>query len=126
MNRNSVGFSLIEVAVALLLVAILAAWAMPTYRVPLLKMQQALAQTALYEAAIALEKHHETQDSYQLCSLKNVSCDNYTIALIESSKDHYKLAAIPKKEYPEDNCGTFYLDQDSNFSASKADCGNLK
>jgi type IV pilus assembly protein PilE len=122
MNQN--GFSLIEVIITLALVAILASLALVSYQSHFLKMKQSAARLELLMVASEIEKFFETHQTYQGVSLEKIGhkvmSEDYQIKIIRSDEFSYQLAAIPKQQYPEDECVNFYLDQDGNKSISGA------
>jgi type IV pilus assembly protein PilE len=62
--KKSLGFTLIEVLIAVAIVAILAAIAYPSYQSSLIKGRRADAQMALQGLAQAMERHMTTTGSY--------------------------------------------------------------
>lgn len=63
-RRHSSGFTLIEIMVAVALVAILAAVAIPSYSVYIVRGQRATAKAALEQAAQYLERNYTTYGCY--------------------------------------------------------------
>lgn len=63
MSRNS-GFTLIELMVVLLIVGILSAVAVPTYRQYVIRAQRTEAKTALLQLAANQERHYLQNNTY--------------------------------------------------------------
>jgi type IV pilus assembly protein PilE len=63
-HRGSLGFTLIEIMVAVVLVAILAAIAIPSYSAYVVRGQRAAAKAALEQAAQFLERNYTTSGCY--------------------------------------------------------------
>jgi len=135
MRRNARGFTLLEVMIAMVIVAILAAVAYPSYIRHVQDARRNEAKTALLDTANRLERCFTEQYSYQAdsCPSGSVSVgDYYTLTVTTPSASEYRLEASPKPNSAQagDRCGTLILDQDgqrrlegASDTADGASCG---
>lgn len=130
-RRNAKGFSLIELMIAVAVVVILTAVAIPTYKSYILQSHRAAAKTALLDMASREEKYYATNNNYDntLTALGYTSVSG-TPASIQvpnnSSEDYYSvsasvtaatgttpatftLTAAPIGTQQSDSCGTYTL-----------------
>jgi prepilin-type N-terminal cleavage/methylation domain-containing protein len=112
------GFSLIELVITLLVIAILTTSAIVTFQVPAVKSQQVAAKLDLLNLAASMEKCREEKNNYYYCSLKELNYQPigaaYDYAIQSQTNSTYKLTATPRHRSIFDNCETFILDQDGN------------
>lgn len=115
---RSAGFTLIEVMIAVVVVAILASIALPSYQKYTEQARRADAQAALLELAHHMERHYTAAGSYSGATLpfttvpKDGGNTSYTLSLSEddSGSNSYKLQAAPINAMNNDSCGTLTLD----------------
>jgi type IV pilus assembly protein PilE len=101
--RPPAGFTLIELMVAVAVVAILAAIAIPSYSAYVVRGKRSGAKTALLQAAQAMERAYTQSGCYTLtdapCTGANVtpqtSAADYSVALQVQTAQAYTLAATP-------------------------------
>jgi len=134
------GFSMIEIVVALAIVAILAALALPHYQEALRRGRRADARAGLLQAAHWLERRATRTGSYLHDQadfpegLKSVPSGSYVIGFEASPTpgSGYTLTATPRGAQVGDRCGSYTLDQTglrglasaSATEALQAECWN--
>ncbi|MBV8621762.1 MAG: prepilin-type N-terminal cleavage/methylation domain-containing protein [Curvibacter sp.] len=125
------GFTLIELMIALAIVAILAAIALPAYKQQIMKSRRTDAITALMDMAAREERWYSTNNSYtgypspatSLLNLGYASTVNggvlvpsttnatYLITVTAAGSSSYNLTATPQGNQVNDACGTYSLTQ---------------
>lgn len=135
---GSAGFTLIELMIALAIVAILAAIAFPSYQEQVRKSRRADAQAVLLEAAQFLERNYTESGSYSLDSAgaaltllpvglrqspKDAGTKYYNLTFV-SATNTYTLTAAPIAASPQngDRCGNLTLTNTGVKGASATDC----
>jgi len=112
-TRRQLGFTLIEVLVAMACVAVLVTVAWPSYQGLLERSQRAQARTALLQAAHWLERAASANGNYPAstdipASVLQVEGQRYQIQ-VTSSPQSYALSATPIGTQSADACGTLTL-----------------
>lgn len=133
-RRRAAAFSLIELTVALAIAAVLAAYAMPSYREHVARAHRADAVMALYQAAQYLEANFEERTRGPVAlpagldQVPPIGIAVYRLYVVEGDRDNggYALEARPVDPGPMDGdtCGTFILDaigKRANRSAGSRD-----
>lgn len=112
------GFGLIDVLIALTIIAILAALAYPDFRASLQRSRRVDAVTSLLSVRAAQEKWRANHPSYaeltELGWTDAVSTEGYyQLRLLESSAAAFFALAEPQPDGPQqdDPCGVFAIDQ---------------
>jgi type IV pilus assembly protein PilE len=139
-SAQAPGFSMIEVMVALAVVAILAALALPAYHEALRRGRRAEARAGLLQAAHWLERVATRTGSYLHDeaefpqALTTVPSGTYAIGFKPSDAkgSGYTLTATPRGAQVGDRCGSYTLDQTglrglasaSATEALQAECWN--
>jgi type IV pilus assembly protein PilE len=139
MNKTR-GFTLIELMVTVVIVAILASIALPNYRSQIIKTRRATAEACLVELSQYMERTYNASLRYDkkdstgstattLPSATEYPCQNeltdyYTFALdpTKLTAKTFTLTAAPKTPAQTDNqCGTLSLDQTGVKGVSTGD-----
>lgn len=124
--KKNAGFTLIELMIVVVIIAILTAIAMPSYQNYVQQTRRADAQSTLMELAHFLERHYTIQGKYTDAVLpfnkspKDGSSTMYNLSLAEQKANSYKLQAVPAGSMAGDKCGTLTLDYLGNKKSSSA------
>jgi type IV pilus assembly protein PilE len=116
-QRNARGFTLIELVIVVLIVAILAAVAIPSYRRYVIRAHRVDAQTALVDVAAREERFYYTKNAYSanLTSDLNGSAtmagDRYTIEVASASSSAFVVKATAQGDQAKNDaaCATLTL-----------------
>jgi len=106
------GFTLIELMIAIAILAIIVGIALPAYNNQIEKTRRADGQAALLNAAQQLERCFTTGNSYAGCAFTAASQDGfYTVTRATATNANtYTLSATPQNKQAGDKCGTLTLD----------------
>lgn len=135
-HQGSRGLTLIELMVALGIVAILMSVAYPSYLEQVRKGRRADAQAVLLEATQFMERFATENLRYDRnragvavalpAALAKAPKDGttrlYDITLQSVSQDAYVLAAVPTGKQAQDACGTMTVTHTGAKAAARADC----
>jgi len=146
-RRTQRGVTLIELMIALVILAILASIAIPSYRQYVLRSHRAEAQSALLALAAAQEKHYLNCNTYteDLESAADAAgCDDrglglldsdddaagvqsgngwYTIEVTEADTDTFTITATATGTQADDaDCSEFGIDAAGARTAENAEC----
>jgi type IV pilus assembly protein PilE len=122
MNR---GVTLIELMTVMIIVAILAAIAVPSYRQYTIKTHRASARACLAEAAQFMERFYTSNMTYEDATIA-LNCEtegglntHYTIAPTATAQRTYTLSATPRGAQlsSDPGCGTLTLQEDGTRGA---------
>ena len=136
MREGQGGFTLLELMIAIVVVAVLASIAYPTYQTSVRKGKRGQAKSDVLAAAQIMERCFTQQNSYLLCWGGDNTIDppynqsvngtdvTYTIALPVVAQGAYTITATPVGDQANDTCGTLSLDQAGRrtFSGSGSNC----
>lgn len=136
MRATSRGVTLIELMIVIVVVAILASIAVPSYRQYVLRSHRTEAKTALMNVAAAQEKFYLQNNTYT-DELTDAPPDGlgipattehgyYTIAIAAGADEtEFSATATATGGQAQDtHCATFTIDQAGAKSATNADCWN--
>lgn len=136
-TRDARGFTLIEVMITVVIVAILASIALPNYTEAVARGRRADAQTQLLSAAQFIERYFTANGTYvgvtvptSLASSPASGTSQYMIAATGVALTTYVLTATPVAgaAMATDKCGEFIIDQTgaktlgTTATAAIADC----
>lgn len=121
-GRRSRGFTLIELMIAVAVIAILAAIAYPSYQDQVRKSRRAQAKADLVEMTQILERYHTVQNTYgtNLASVPGLYAQSprngtaqYSIAISNQAANTFTLTATPSTttKQNKDKCGILTINQ---------------
>ncbi|WP_378080723.1 type IVa pilus pseudopilin TppA [Aeromonas bestiarum] len=122
------GFSLMELMIAVAVMAILTVIAYPSYNNYIASAKRAEARAALLEAAQYLERQFTAEGNYDggnlasagLATLPKKGGEAYYNLALNASGGRYTLTAIPTGAMDGDPCGLLTLDQGGQQGVSGA------
>ena len=128
---RQLGFTLLELTIALACTAILTSLAWPNYQALLQRNQRAQARTALMQAAHWLERAASANGNYPApaevpTNVLQIEGVNYKLSLTSTAQT-YTLSAVPVGSQSTDTCGTLTLNHlgargVQNASSTAAQC----
>ena len=125
--RKSLGFTLVEVITVVLIIAVLAAIALPSYQKMMQRSRRAEAATVLNEQQLRLEKHRVDNASYATYALPaGLDTEFYTFALADGSETTYTLTADPTGPQATDTCGMLTLEFDAGVVTHTQEGGSTE
>ena len=138
--RRRRGFTLIEVMIVVVLIALLGAIALPSYQATVRKGRRAEARAALVTTAQLMERYatEHAAGGYSTATISSVAgptvvtkptTDNgfYQLSLTNLAATTFTLRAAPQGAQASDDCATFTLDERgvrgvSGTTRTAADC----
>lgn len=122
--RNYSGFSLIELMIALIIVAILAMIAVPSYLTSIQQSYRYEAQQSMIELGQQLERYYSRNGVYSgsTATAGNYSNTHYTLSFSTLEDDQYEVSATPINGQKSDDCSTLTLDYLGNKTPSTSGC----
>lgn len=134
-RRNTAGFTLVELVIAMLVVAILSAIAMPQYSEYVARQRRIDARTALTLAAQWMERYRaENRGAYTGAALPADYASSpqsgpplYDLTLANLTATTYRIEATPRSDGPMsgDACAVMTLASDGQRTAAAATSGSL-
>ena len=131
------GFTLIELLVVIVIVAVLASIAVPSYRQHVLRMRRTEAMRTLLNVAAAQEKFYLHNNTYAGPSALETAPPaglgiphttengHYAIEITAGDVAEFTASATAQGEQAKDaRCATFTIDQAGAKTATSADCWN--
>lgn len=143
MSIPTKGFSLIELMIAIAIIAILATLAIPNYREYTARAKRSDAQGALVGLSSAFERYYS--ESYTYLGAASEDEDNgppaatlypsqapisggtkyYNLTIVNATATSYELRATPIGEMLGDRCGTFSFNSAGAKGAAETNCWRL-
>lgn len=130
--RRIAGFTLIELMIAMVIIALLAAVALPSYNSYIRKGRRAEGQSLLQAAQLAQEKYRINSENYagsadltssntafaRVCSWSGTNCmsqnGNYELSILASSTSGFTMRAVPQGDQANDStCSYLEISQNS-------------
>lgn len=112
-RRSAAGFTLIELMIAVVVVAILAAVAYPNYSEQVRKSRRAEAKSLIGDAANRLERCYTRFNAYNAAGCEGIgsgtSEGGYYALSLQVTANSYTLTATPQGKQADDPCGAFSL-----------------
>ncbi|ETE36321.1 PilE protein [Xylella fastidiosa 32] len=114
-NKKQNGFTLIEVMIVVVIVAILAAVAMTSYQGSILRTRRSAAQACLQQQAQFIERYYTTHMTYLGVEKSAPTCDpsanldNFYRFTVAAQASTFMLTATPQGAQAGDRCGTLTL-----------------
>lgn len=109
------GFTLIELMIVVLVIAVLAGIALSGYQKQVRKSRRAEARQAVSDIGMRQEKYRSNNSTYgtcdqvtspSTCSSFNLTLTYYTVAVSGNTASAYTITATPKGDQANDSCGT--------------------
>ena len=120
-NNKNCGFSLLEILIVMVILAIIVSIAIPTYSREIIKTRRSDAQTALLNLAALMEHYYLEHHSYLGASIGNHSTISlakisahgyYKLSITTPTAVTYQLTATPINTQSNDTqCRAFSIDQ---------------
>lgn len=109
-KRRTAGFSLIELMIAVLIIGILAAIAIPSYNQYKVKARRSAAMAALEHAGNVMERYHLQKNTYVGATIPPDTADKYVLSITSATQNSYTLLATPVIGSAQDGDGIIVLD----------------
>lgn len=124
------GFTLIEILITLVIIGILAMYAVPAYHEHVAKARRTAAETVLVQLASALESYYMSNNSYQGATLQSLGFselivkNTYQLSIANLTDTHYALTAVPLGDQAEYDqaCGVLTLNSTGEKGAKQDGC----
>lgn len=117
-HHGNAGFTLIEIMIVVVIIAILASIALPSYRDHVTKTRRTAGAGCMMEAAQFMERYYTTHMTYVGATLPALGCVSdtsrwYTISLKTgtTTASTFTLQAVPTGAQNDPKCGTLSIDQ---------------
>jgi len=112
---RQLGFTLIELCIVVVIVAILAAVAIPSYQKYVRDSRRQEAQQGLLTLSLLMERSFARTGSYPIATLPSADLPTayytFTLDAASSSVSTFKMQAAPTGGQSGDSCGTMTLNQ---------------
>lgn len=131
-HKRRRGFTLIELMIAVAVLGIIAAIAIPNYQAYVADGRRTDGQAALMDAAQRLERCYSGSMAYDGGACSDVESDidgsdssegYYTLSTDDMSATTYTIEAAPQRAQSEDECATLTLDHTGSKGIDGADAG---
>ena len=127
LRHHCTGFTLIELMIVLVVAALLASLAVPSYQAQVAKGRRLDGQQALRGLAQRLERRYTELGSYRGATLGEgglypavSGAGHYTLAITDLADQRYRIAATPQGVQAADDCATLVYNQLGETSVSAA------
>lgn len=122
--RRLRGFTLIELMIVVVVIAVLAAIAIPNFLEQSRKGRRSEALKAIGDVQMALERWRAEHTSYSGCSActTGVSTDNYSVAVTNEGGTTYTITATRQGKQQNDRCGNLVATQSTKPTWDTPDC----
>lgn len=124
-HRSAGGFTLIELMIAVAIVAILVAVAVGSYDFAVVKTRRGAAKACIASGAQYMERYHTLHFSYEDAALPACSSDvtDYYAVGFDGTPDAdtFKIQAVPNSKQKDSACGTLSLDSTGVKGANNVD-----
>ncbi|MER3054123.1 type IV pilin protein [Xanthomonas hortorum] len=120
-SRHSSGFSLLELMIAVAIIAILSTIALNSYRSSVIKSRRSAAAACLQEGVQTMERYYTTKMTYVGGSMGACSADVsnfYTFSSGTPAVTTFTLTATPTPKQDDPTCATLTIDQKGLRTAS--------
>lgn len=123
--KKQKGFTLVELMITVLIVGILASFAIPSYREYIRKSKRAEARTALMQASMNMERYFSSNNIYSGATVGTVipaysESKNYSINFDDLQDQTYILIATPLDGQANDPCGQLIINHAGQKSVTNA------
>jgi type IV pilus assembly protein PilE len=136
MNKQTRGFTLIELMIVIAILAIIVAFAWPSYLEHVRKSRRAEGTVHLLELADRMERYYSDQGTYAGATLGPAEADlyvavsengYYNLAITVQDNVSFTVTAAPttKGNQDDDTCGTFTLTSTGLTSADGSKCWKI-
>lgn len=129
MNKTQKGFTLIELMIAVVIIGILVAIALPSYQQYILRSWRATASACVLTLAQSMERQFTVNMAYPAavpvngCTTENGMAARYTIGLAAlATANAYSVQATPLGAQAADTCGTMSINQTGTRTGAVANC----
>jgi len=136
MNKQTRGFTLIELMIVVAIIAIIFSFAWPSYQEHVRKSRRAEGTVHLLELADRMERFYSDQGTYAGATLGPDEADvyvavsengYYNLAITVQDNVSFTVTAAPttKGNQNDDTCGTFTLTSTGQTSANGSKCWKI-
>ena len=136
MNKQTRGFTLIELMIVIAILAIIVSFAWPSYLEHVRKSRRAEGTVHLLELADRMERFYSDQGTYAGATLGPAEADvyaavsengYYNLAITVQDNVSFTVTAAPttKGDQDDDTCGTFTLTSTGLTSADGSKCWKI-
>lgn len=126
------GFTLIELMVAVAIVAILTVIAIPQYTKYVMQSRRPDAKQALLDLAAREERYYTLNNTYTTSATAlgyaafpvalGSNATDYLLSVTAATATTYSAQAVPQGSQASDSCGTYTLDNLGNQGAGTSNC----
>lgn len=130
--QSNAGFTLVELMIAVAIIAIIAAIALPLYQNQVEQTRRTTAQADLLELAQWMERRYSNGFDYRdggnnpvlpFTQSPQTGTAFYNISFsVNATRDTYTLQAVPTGAQANDDCGTLTLNDEGARGAAQAGC----